>query len=85
MDILLIAFLTFLSGVFSMTEMAVVSSRRVRLETLAQAGDRGARAVLTLLGNAFAALVALAVTAISRRTAHGSVAAAELDPLLPVE
>lgn len=38
-----------------------------------------------LLGNAFAALVALAVTAISRRTAHGSVAAAELDPLLPVE
>jgi putative hemolysin len=51
MDILLIAFLTFLSGVFSMTEMAVVSSRRVRLETLAQAGDRGARAVLTLLGN----------------------------------
>jgi putative hemolysin len=51
MDILLIAFLTFLSGVFSMTEMAVVSSRRVRLETLAQAGDRGAQAVLKLLGN----------------------------------
>ena len=51
MDILLIAFLTFLSGVFSMTEMAVVSSRRVRLETLAQAGDRGSQAVLKLLGN----------------------------------
>jgi putative hemolysin len=51
MDILLIAFLTFLSGVFSMTEMAVVSSRRVRIETLAQAGDRGAQAVLKLLGN----------------------------------
>ncbi len=51
MDILLIAFLTFLSGVFSMTEMAVVSSRRVRLETLAQGGDRGSRAVLQLLDN----------------------------------
>jgi putative hemolysin len=51
MDILLIAFLTFLSGVFSMTEMAVVSSRRVRLETLAQGGDGGSRAVLQLLDN----------------------------------
>jgi putative hemolysin len=51
MDILLIAFLTFLSGVFSMTEMAVVSSRRVRLETLAQSGDGGSRAVLQLLDN----------------------------------
>lgn len=51
MDILLIAFLTFMSGVFSMTEMAVVSSRRVRLETLAQSGDRGSRAVLQLLDN----------------------------------
>ena len=51
MDILLIAFLTFLSGVFSMTEMAVVSSRRVRLETLAQGGDGGSRAVLQLMDN----------------------------------
>jgi putative hemolysin len=51
MDILLIAFLTFMSGVFSMTEMAVVSSRRVRLETLAQSGDGGSGAVLQLLDN----------------------------------
>lgn len=51
MDILLIAFLTFLSGVFSMTEIAVVSSRRVRLETLSQGGDRGAQAVLQLQDN----------------------------------
>jgi putative hemolysin len=34
-----------------MTEMAVVSSRRVRLETLAQSGDGGSRAVLQLLDN----------------------------------
>lgn len=51
MDILLIAFLTFLSGVFSMTEIAVVSSRRVRIETLAEQGDKGALAVLRLQDN----------------------------------
>lgn len=51
MDIVLIAFLTLLSGVFSMTEIAVVSSRRVRLETLAQGGDRGAQAVVQLQDN----------------------------------
>jgi putative hemolysin len=51
MDILLIVFLTLLSGVFSMTEIAVVSSRRVRIDTLAQAGDKGAIAVNRLLDN----------------------------------
>lgn len=51
MDILLILFLTFLSGVFSMTEIAVVSSRRVRIDALAQAGDKGAIAVVRLLEN----------------------------------
>jgi len=51
MDILLIAFLTLLSGVFSMTEIAVVSSRRVRIEALAESGDKGARAVMQLHDN----------------------------------
>jgi putative hemolysin len=51
MDILLIIWLTFLSGVFSMTEIAVVSSRRVRIEALAQSGHKGAQAVLRLLEN----------------------------------
>jgi len=51
MDILLIAFLTLLSGVFSMTEIAVVSSRRLRIETLASGGDKGAQAVLRLQNN----------------------------------
>jgi len=51
MDILLILFLTLLSGVFSMTEIAVVSSRRVRIDALAQAGDKGALAVVKLLQN----------------------------------
>lgn len=51
MDILLILFLTFLSGVFSMTEIAVVSSRRIRIEALAEAGDKGALAVKRLQDN----------------------------------
>ena len=51
MDFLLIFFLALLSGLFSMTEIAVVSSRRIRIETLADSGDKGARAVLQLLDN----------------------------------
>jgi putative hemolysin len=51
MDILLIAFLTLLGGVFSMAEIAVVSSRRIRIDALAQAGDKGAIALNRLLEN----------------------------------
>lgn len=51
MDILLIFFLALLSGLFSMTEIAVVSSRRIRLETQAAAGDKGAKAALSLQDN----------------------------------
>lgn len=51
MDVLIIALLALLSGVFSMTEIAVVSSRRVRLEAAAADGDRGARAALWLQDN----------------------------------
>lgn len=51
MDILLILFLTLLSGVFSMSEIALVSSRRVRLESRAQEGSKGAAAALRLLAD----------------------------------
>ena len=51
MDILLIAFLTLLSGLFSMTEIAVVSSRRIRIDALAAEGDKGALAVQRLQNN----------------------------------
>ncbi|TSE29929.1 Magnesium and cobalt efflux protein CorC [Tepidimonas thermarum] len=51
MDVLLILLLTLLSGLFSMTEIAVVSSRRVRLEAMASDGDHGARAALWLQDN----------------------------------
>ena len=37
------------NGLFAMAELAVVSSRRTRLEQLAEEGSRGARAALRLL------------------------------------
>ena len=49
MDFLLIAFLTLLNGVFSMSELALASSRKARLAAMAESGDKGARAALDLL------------------------------------
>ncbi len=51
MDFLLIAFLTLLNGVFAMSEMALSSSRKARLAAMAESGDKGAEAALSLLGN----------------------------------
>ena len=49
MDFLLIVFLTLLNGVFSMSELALASSRKARLAAMAESGDKGARAALDLL------------------------------------
>ena len=49
MEFLLIAFLTLLNGVFAMSELALASSRRARLLTLAEDGNGGAKAALRLL------------------------------------
>jgi putative hemolysin len=49
MDFLLIAFLTLLNGLFAMSEMALASSRRPRLNAMAEAGDGGAAAALKLM------------------------------------
>ena len=51
MDFILIAFLTLLNGVFAMSELALASSRKARLNAMAESGDKGARAALTLLEN----------------------------------
>ena len=48
-ELLVIAFLILLNGFFAMSELAVVSSRRARLEQLAEQKVRGARAALRLL------------------------------------
>jgi putative hemolysin len=49
MEILLIALLTVLNGIFAMSEMGLASSRRARLTTMAEAGDHGAAAALKLM------------------------------------
>lgn len=49
MEILLIALLTVLNGVFAMSEMALASSRKARLAAMAESGDHGAAAALRLM------------------------------------
>ncbi|MFZ2294098.1 MAG: hemolysin family protein [Polaromonas sp.] len=51
MDFLLIVFLTLLNGVFSMSELALASSRKARLTAMAESGDTGSKAALGLLDN----------------------------------
>lgn len=48
MDIFIILGLILLNGVFAMSELAVVSSKRMRLEKLSENGSRGAQAALRL-------------------------------------
>ncbi len=51
MDFLLIIILTMLNAAFAMSELALSASRKVRLQTMADAGDKGAKAAITLLEN----------------------------------
>lgn len=48
MDILIILVLILVNGLFAMSEIAVVSSKRIRLQKLAENGSRGAKAALEL-------------------------------------
>ena len=45
-EILIVAILTLVNGLLSMSELAVVSSRRTKLQTRAERGDKGAAAAL---------------------------------------
>jgi putative hemolysin len=47
-DIALLLFLTLLNGLFALSEIAIVGSRRVRLQQLADQGSRGATVALQL-------------------------------------
>jgi putative hemolysin len=66
MEILLIALLTVLNGVFAMSEMALASSRKARLATMAEDGDAGAAAALRLMGQPtrFLSTVQVGITSI---------------------
>jgi putative hemolysin len=50
-EILLIVLLALFNGVLAMSEIALVSARKVRLRKRAEAGDRGAQAALELAGS----------------------------------
>jgi len=48
-EVAIIVLLTLMNGVFAMSELAVVSSRRARLRTMADEGNAGARMALRLM------------------------------------
>jgi putative hemolysin len=66
MEFLLIVLLTLLNGVFAMSELALAASRKARLAAMAEAGDGGATAALTLLANPtqFLSTVQVGITSI---------------------
>lgn len=66
MEILIIFFLILLNGVFSMSEIALISARKNRLETAAKKGNTNARVALDLANspNKFLSTVQIGITLI---------------------
>lgn len=48
MDAIILSFLIILNGLFALSEMSIVASKKNRLSSLAESGDRGAAAALAL-------------------------------------
>jgi putative hemolysin len=86
LELLAILLLIVANGVFSGAEIAVVSSRRVRLEQQAEKGDRKARAALNLSRepNEFLSTVQIGITLIGilSGAVGGATLAGRLRPLL---
>lgn len=66
MEILIILFLILLNGVFSMSEIALISARKNRLETAAKKGNKSAKTALDLANspNKFLSTVQIGITLI---------------------
>ena len=66
-EILILIFLLLLNGIFVMSEMAVVSSRKARLQQLANEGNKRAGAALALAQNpsVFLSTVQIGITLVS--------------------
>ncbi len=66
MELLIILLLVLINGVFSMSEIALVSSRKSRLEAFARNGDKQAKAALELANspNRFLSTVQIGITLI---------------------
>lgn len=67
MEILIILFLIILNGVFSMSEIALISARKSRLETAAKKGQKNAKVALDLVNspNKLLSTVQIGITLIS--------------------
>ncbi len=67
MDIIILGFLILLNGLFSMSEIALVSARKARLESQSERGDRKARLALELSNHpeTFLSSVQIGITLIS--------------------
>ncbi|MBW4515053.1 MAG: hemolysin family protein [Timaviella obliquedivisa GSE-PSE-MK23-08B] len=78
-DIIVVLLLTIANGIFSMSEMAVVSARKVRLQEMAERGDAKAKAALALANspNRFLSTVQIGITLITILT--GVLGGATLD------
>ncbi|MDQ7817816.1 MAG: hemolysin family protein [Melioribacteraceae bacterium] len=86
LEIFIILFLVLLNGFFAMSEIAIVSSNKARLEDLAQKGKRGAKIALSLIiePEKFLSTVQVGITLIGIVAgAYGGIAIAEdLTPLI---
>ncbi|KQQ81252.1 hemolysin family protein [Aureimonas sp. Leaf324] len=63
-NLLIVVFLILLNGFFAMSELAVVSSRRARLQQMAQSGKRGAEGAIKLIDDptSFLSTVQIGIT-----------------------
>ncbi|ACK71985.1 protein of unknown function DUF21 [Gloeothece citriformis PCC 7424] len=86
LEILIVLLLIIANGIFSGSEIAVVSSRKIRLEQMASRGDRKARAALKLANspNDFLSTVQIGITLIGilSGAVGGATLAQRLEPLI---
>jgi putative hemolysin len=81
LDVLLILGLILVNGLFAMSEIALVSAKKVRLEQAAEAGDKGAAVALQLQGEATRLLSTVQVGITFITLAQGSLESTFSEPL----
>jgi putative hemolysin len=86
MEIIILFFLIILNGVFSMSEIALISSRKTKLEIAAKNGEKGAQMALDLANspNRFLSTVQIGITLIAIFTGiySGDRLGAYLEPVI---
>jgi len=82
MNLALLIFLTFLNGLFAMTEMALAASRKARLQVMAETGDDGAKVAMALHDNPTQWLSAVQIGITSISVLNGIVGEAAFSPPL---